>query len=181
ASLLMYQNPKEIDEDKILKAISKFSDEKYAMHVYSLHVQMKHNDAFRENFRLQDLSMKMQKAWSDRLPSSTTKDYVHMANILNNRKFLSDSAYKILAQVLEYPMEARAFQNVFKHYGVKGGNTSFVLTHVVYCKMQDNSSMEMAIFFNNLTPQEEKHLSTWLDPFEAQVIFDANFRKKLNF
>jgi len=100
ASLLMYQNPKGISEDKIIKAINKFSDENYTKHVYSLHVQLKHDFRFKASFRPQDLTMKMQKAWSDRLPASTTKDYVHLANILNNRKFLSDTAYKIIEEVL---------------------------------------------------------------------------------
>ena len=181
ASLLMYQNPKNISEDKILKAIGKISDENYAKHVYSLHVQLKHDYRFKAAFRPTDLTMKMQKAWSDRLPSSTTKDYVHLANILNNRKFLSDTAYRLVEEILEYPMENKNFQAVFKHYGVKGGSTSFVLTHVIYLRTKSNANIELAIFFNNLSPEEEKKLSSWLDPFEAQVIFDGGFRNKLRF
>ncbi len=181
ASLLMYQNPKNISEDKIIKAINKFSDEIYSRQVYSLHVQMKHDSRFKAAFTRGDLTLKMQKAWSDRLPASTTKDYVHLANILNNRRFLSDSAYKIIEEIMEYPMENKNFQAVFKHYGVKGGNTNFVLTHVIYLKTKTNISMELAIFFNNLSPGEEKRLAGWLDPFEAQVIFDAGFRAKLRF
>ena len=181
ASLLMYQNPKNTSEAKIIKAINKFSDENYAKHVYSLHVQLKHDYRFKAAFRPADLTMTMQKAWSDRLPASTTKDYVHLANILNNRKFLSDSAYRIIEQIIEFPMESKAFQAVFKHYGVKGGNTSFVLTHVIYLRTKNNTNMELAVFFNNLSPAEEKKLAGWLDPFEAQVIFDAAFRKKLAF
>ncbi len=181
ASLLMFQNPKDISEDKILKAISKFNDEDFVKHVYSLHVQLKHDYRFKASFRPQDLTMRMQQAWSDRLPSSTTKDYVHLANVLNNRKFLSDEAYKVLSEVLEYPMENEVFKKVFKHYGMKGGNTSFVLTNVMYLKTVNNVSMEMAIFFNHLTPQEEAILSRQMDLFEAQVIYDGGFRKKLNF
>ena len=181
ASLLMYQNPKKTSENKILKTINKFSDDEYARYVYSLHVQLKHDDRFKTAFHAEDMTMKMQKAWSDRLPASTTKDYVHLANILNNRKFLTDDAYKIISEVLEYPMESKAFQAAFKHYGAKGGNTAFVLTHVIYLKTKSNANMELAIFFNNLTPEQEKKLEGWLDPFEAQVIFDKNFRDKLRF
>jgi D-alanyl-D-alanine carboxypeptidase len=181
ASLLMYQNPKKISEDKILKAINKFSDIEYSKYVYSLHVQLKHDDRFKAAFHPEDLTLKMQKAWSDRLPASTTKDYVHLANILNNRKFLSDSTYKLIEEVLEFPMENKAFQAAFKQYGVKGGSTPFVLTHVIYLKTKSNMAMELAIFFNNLSPEEEKKLEGWLDPFEAQVIFDANFRARLRF
>ena len=70
---------------------------------------------------------------------------------------------------------------MFKHYGVKGGSTGFVLTHVIYLTMIDGTTMELAIFFNNLTPAEEQKLETWLDPFEAQVIFDAGFRSRVKF
>ncbi len=181
ASLLMYQNPRKIAEAKILKAINKFSDEQYSKHIYALHLQLKHDNLFKSGFDPEDLTLKMQKNWSDRLPASTTKDYVHLANILNNRKFLNDSAYRIIEQVMESPMENSSFKSVFKHYGAKGGNTAFVLTHVLYFKSLTNNRMEMAIFLNNLTPEEEKKLQGWLDPFEAQIIFDANFRKKLNF
>ena len=181
ASLLMYQNPKKVSEDKILKAISKLSDDNYSKYVYSLHVQLKHNKAFKAYFRPEDLTMKMQQLWSSRLPASTTKDYVHLANILNNRKFLNDSAFSIISEVMEFPMENKAFKAVFKQYGVKGGSTAFVLTHVIYLTTKTNNKMELAVFFNNLSPEEEKKLEGWLDPFEASVIFDASFRKKLNF
>ncbi len=181
ASLLMYQNPKDISEDKIIKAINKFSEQNYAKHVYSLHIQLKHDFRFKASFRANDMTMKMQKVWSDRLPASTTKDYVHLGNILNNRKFLTDTAYKIIEEVLESSMENKNFQAVFKHYGVKGGNTSFVLTHVLYLRTKSNTNIELAVFFNNLSPDEEKKLAAWLDPFEAQVIFDGAFRNKLRF
>ena len=181
ASLLMYQNPKQLSEDKILKAIGKLSDDNYSKYVYSLHVQLKHNKTFKAYFRPQDLTMKMQELWSSRLPASTTKDYVHMANILNNRRFLNDSAYNIIREVMEFPMENNAFKTVFKQYGVKGGSTAFVLTHVIYLTTKTNNKMELAVFFNNLSPAEEKKLEGWLDAFEASVIFDASFRKKLNF
>jgi len=181
ASLLMFQNPKNKKEKDILKDVNSFSELKYARQAYLLHLQLKHSSIFKASFRPEDLTMKMQKAWSDRLPSSTTKDYVHLANILNNRKFLPDTAYRLIEQVLEFPMENKAFQAVFKHYGVKGGNTSFVLTHVIYLRTKSNNNIELAIFFNDLSPEEEKKLATWLDPFEAQVIFDGAFRAKLRF
>ena len=181
ASLLMYQNPKAISEDKILKAIGKIQDENYSKHVYALHVQLKHDFRFKAAFRSTDLTMKMQKAWSNRLPASTTKDYVHLANILNNRKFLSDSAYKVLGEIVEYLMENKNLQSVFKHYGASGGNTNFTLSHVFYLQTTSNTKIELAVFFNDLAPAEEKKLAVWFAPFEAQVIFDGAFRGKLRF
>ena len=47
--------------------------------------------------------------------------------------------------------------------------------------MKNGTRMELAIFFNDLTPAEEQKLEGWLDPFEAQTIFDPAFREKLKF
>ncbi|MBL0144387.1 MAG: hypothetical protein IPP48_00025 [Chitinophagaceae bacterium] len=132
-------------------------------------------------FRPQDLDMAMQKLWSDRLTASSAKEYNQIAQILNNRKFFDEDTYAIIAAILEFPMENKAFQNEFKHYGVKGGSTGFVLTHVIYLTKKDGTKMELSIFLNNLTVQEENKLEQWLDPFEAQIIFSKKFREKLVF
>ena len=125
--------------------------------------------------------MKLQKIWSDHLPASTTKEYVEIVQALNKREVLDEDVFFTIGEVLEFAMENKVFQKVFKHYGVKGGSTSFVLTHVVYFTMKDGTRMESAIFFNDLTPAEEKQLEKWLDPFEAQLFFDPVFRNKVKF
>lgn len=181
ASLFIYQNPKKIAEEKVLKAISKLDEEAYYKYIFAIHNQLKYDTAYKAKFRLQDLSQKMQKLWSDRLTASTAKEYVQLARIINNRKYLDENAYGIIAQVLEFPMENKAFQTVFKHYGVKGGSTSFVLTHVIYLTTNKGTRMELAVFFNDLTPFEQSQLQRWLDPFEAQLIFDPAFKEKLKF
>lgn len=181
SSLFLYQNPKKISEGKVLKAIRNLSEEEYCKYTFAIHNQLKYDSVYKTKFSSGDLSPNMQKLWSDRLPASTTKEYVHLVKILNNRQFLDENAYGIIAAVMEFPMENKAFQAAFKRYGVKGGNTSFVLTHVIYLTTQKDVSMELAIFFNNLTAAEEKQLEQWLDPFEAQVIFDHKFREKLRF
>ena len=181
SSLFLYQNPTKVPEAKILKAIRKLSEEEYCKYIFAIHNQLKYDTTYKTKFRPQDLSKEMEKLWSDRLPASTTKEYVHLLKILNNRKFLDENTYGIVASILEFPMENKGFQQVFKHYGVKGGSTSFVLTHVIYFTTLKDVKMELAIFFNDLTAAEEKQLERWLDPFEAQVIFDNKFREKLQF
>ena len=180
-SLFLYQVPKKSSEDKVFKSISKFSDKQYSMESYDLHMQLKEDSTFKATFKPQDLTLKMQRLWSDRLPSSTTKEYVQIAQALNNRELLDEEAFFTIGEVLEYPMENKAFRSVFKHFGAKGGNTSFVLTHVFYLTMKDDTKMELAVFFNYLSPEEEKKLEGWLDPFEAQLIFDKSFRDRVKF
>lgn len=181
SSLFMYQNPLKNKEKEILKGISKLSEEAYCKVIYGIHYHLKNNPNFKSKFRPQDLSMKMQKLWSDRLTASTPKEYVQLVKQLNNRKLYNENMYGILAEILEYPMESPAFQQVFTHYGVKGGSTPFILTHVIYLTTKKGTRMELAIFFNELTEKENEQLQRWLDPFEAQVIFDREYSKKLSF
>lgn len=180
-SLFLYQLPKKTTEDKLLKIISGYSDKKYSMEAYDHHLGMKEDSGYKARFRPEEFSLKLQKLWSDRLPASTTKEYVTLVQALNKREVLDEDAFFTIAEVLEFPMENKAFQSVFKHYGVKGGSTGSVLTHVIYLMMKNGTRMEIAVFFNDLTPEEEQKLEGWLDPFEAQVMFDAKFRERVKF
>jgi D-alanyl-D-alanine carboxypeptidase len=178
-SLFIYQIPKKSNEEKTLKSINKYSDKQYSLEAYDAHMQLKEDSSFKASFKPQDLTPKMQKLWSDRLPASTTKDYVMIAQALNNKELLDEEAFFTIGETLEYPMENKAFSAVFKHYGAKGGSTPYVLTHVFYLTMKDGTRMESAIFFNDLAPEEEKKLEGWLDPFEAQMVFDKTFRGRV--
>ena len=180
-SLITYQVTKKNTEDKLIKTLSKYSDKKYAMEAYYNHQDLKEDSTVRESLNLEKFSPRLQKLWSDNLPASTTKDYVSIAAALNNRQVIDEDAFFPIGEVVEFPMESKAFQNIFKHYGVKGGSTPFVLTHVIYFTMKNGTKVESAIFFNDLTPTEEKQLEGWLDPFEAQLIFDPVFRAKVKF
>jgi len=181
-SLFLYQVPRKSNEKKLFKSLKDMSDKKYSMAAYDKHIELKEDSSFKETFRPGDFSLTLQKLWSDRLPSSTTKEYVQIVKALNKREILDEDAFFPIAEVMEFPMESKSFQSVFKHYGAKGGSTSFVLTHVIYLTMKEDSTrMEMAVFFNDLTPQEEQKLEGWLNFFEAQIIFDDRFRNKVKF
>ncbi len=180
-AMFLYQIPKKSTEDKLIKSLEKISDKKYSMDAYDMHMELKEDSSFKAGFKPEQFTMKLQKLWSDRLPSSTTKEYVQVVQALNKREVLDEDAFFTIGEVLEFPMENKAFQSVFKHYGVKGGSTGFVLTHVIYLTMKNGTRMELAIFFNGLVPAEEQKLEGWLDPFEAQVIFDPGFRSRLKF
>lgn len=181
-SLFLYQVPnRKTNEEKVLKALEKLSDKQYSMQAYDMHLQLRDDSTFKATFKPDDLTPRMQRVWSNRLPASTTKEYVSIAAALNNRELLDEDAYFTIGEVLEFPMENKAFQAAFKHFGLKGGSTPFVLTHVVYLTKLDGTRMELAIFFNDLSPAEEKKLEGWLDPFEAQVIFDPSYWAKLRF
>ena len=179
--LFLYQNPKKLSEDKILKEIKKLSNEDYAKTAFMIHSELKNDSNYKKKFRPQDLTIKMQKEWSDRLPASTTKEYVQLCSILNNRKYFDDTTYHVLAKVLETLMESPGNQTWLSHAGMKGGSTIFVLTKALYATLKDGTKIEMAYFFNDLTGEENARLQKWMNDFEIKVLTDDNFRKQIVF
>ncbi len=181
SSLFLYQNPKNLSEDKIIKVIGKLSNEDYAKAAILIHSELKNDSNYKKKFRPQDLTLKMQKEWSDRLPSSTTKEYVQLCSILNNRKYFDEKTYAILTEVLETLMEAPANKTWLSHAGMKGGSTIFVLTKALYATLKNGTKIEMAYFFNDLTGEENLRLQKWMNAFEIKVLTDENFRREMVF
>jgi len=181
SSLFLYQNPRKINEDKIIRVIKKLSDADYAKSALLIHNQLKNDSNYKKKFRPQDLTLKMQKEWSDRLPASTTKEYVQVCSILNSRKYFDSSTYQVLVEVLESLMEVPANKVWLSHAGMKGGSTMFVLTKALYATLKDGTKIEMAYFFNNLTGEENMQLQMWMNNFEIRVLTDEKFRKQMVF
>ena len=179
ASLFMYQNPKKKTEDYILKGINGLTEEQYCRFIYDMHKALKYDTVLKSKFRPQDLTKKMQKAWSDRLPSSTTKDYVQVCRVINNRKYFDSSTYAILSNVLEVAMENPLNKQWLNHFGQKGGSTAFVLTKALYATTKKGNKIEMAYFFNDLTEAENLQLQGWMNAFEISTLTSAAFRNKI--
>lgn len=180
-SMFIYQIPKKSSEDKLIKSLVKYSDKKYSMDAYYNHVDLKEDSNFKATFKPEQFTANMKKMWSEKLPASTTKEYVEIAQALNNRELIDEEAFFPIGEIVEYPMESKANQNKYKHYGTKSGSTSFIFTHVFYFTMKDGTKMESAFFFNNLWPTEVKRLEEWLVPFKEQLISDPSFRFKVKF
>ncbi len=178
ASLFMYQNSKKKNENDILKGIRNLSEEQYCRYIYDMHKALKFDTLLKSKFRPQDLTMKMQKAWSDRLPASTTKDYVRICNILNNRAFFDEDTYNIIELVLETAMENPINKSWLNHFGEKGGSTAWVLTKALYGSTKKGKRIEMAYFFDNLTESESEMIQGWMNPFEIKILTNEDFRKK---
>ena len=180
-SLFTFHVPKKSSEDKLLKSLAKYSDKKYSMEAYYNHQDLKQDSSFKETFSPERFTPKQQKMWNDNLPSSTAKEYVMVAQALNNREVLDEDAFFPIAEILEYPMEKREFQKLYKHFGAKTGKTPFIFTRVIYFTQKDGTRIESAIFFNGLSPAEEKKLEDWQPAFEAQFLSDPVFRARVKF
>jgi D-alanyl-D-alanine carboxypeptidase len=179
SSLFLYQNPKKIKESTILRAMKDWPEEAYCKTIFEIHKALKYDTVLKKKFNLGDLTTGMQKLWSDKLTASTTKDYVHLCNILNNRRFLDDDSYGVLVEVLESMMENPRNKDIYKHIGIKNGSTSFVLTEALYVTMKNNDRIEAAYFFNELSAEENKKLQQWLNDFRIHITQQEIFRKKI--
>lgn len=175
----MYQNPNKKTEGSILKSIKKLSDEQYSRFIYDMHKALKYDTVLKSKFKPADLTLKMQQLWSDRLPSSTVKEYAHICNILNNRRFLNDETYAVLADVMEFIMENPANRQWLKHAGSKGGSTPFVFTKASYASTKKDQRFEIVYFFNNLTVAENEQLQKWSKGFELAILTNNSFREKI--
>ncbi len=185
AALLLYQNPQNLTEDKSEKSIEAMSDSDYYNSVFEAHRQLNIDSANKQNFPPQGLSVKLQKAWSDRLPSSTTKDYARVARIINNHLILDEKTYAVLSRILETYMETPSTRLWLQHAGFIKGTTISVFTNVAYATLRDGipgghgTKIELIYFFNNLTQKENRKLQSWSNDFETKVLRDEKFRKKL--
>jgi D-alanyl-D-alanine carboxypeptidase len=180
-SLFTYHIPKKSSEDKLLKSLSKYSDKKYSMEAYYNHLDIKQDSSFKETFRADKFTPRLMKMWNDNLPSSTAKEYVLMAQVLNNREIIDDDAYFPIGEILEIPMEKKEYQKLYKHFGAITGKTSYIFTRVIYYTEKNGTRTESAIFFNGLAPSEEKKLESWHPAFESQFLSDPVFRSKVRF
>lgn len=175
SSLFLYQNPKEKAEDKVLKQIRSLSTLDYAEATEAIHAQLKLNPEYKSKFRAADLTLPMQRLWSDRLPASTTKAYTQIAYIINHRLIFKADTYQILSQILETIMQNAANQQWLTHAGMKGGSTAFVLTKTLYATLKNGDQIELAYFLDGLTPQENQKLQGWMNPFELRILRDKTF------
>jgi D-alanyl-D-alanine carboxypeptidase len=179
SSLFIYQNPRKMKEEKIIKAINQLTEEQYCKTTFGIHKALANDSLLKSKFKLQDLSLNMQKVWSDRLTAAPAKTYALLCNTLNRRRFLDENTYGILAEILEFILESEANRKIYKQFGIKNGSTNWVLTEAFYCTLQSGEKIETAYFFNNLTSEEQKKLQSWMNDFRIGVTQQPNFRKKL--
>lgn len=179
ASLFIYQNPKKLNENKLLKAIKNLPEEGYCKTIYEIHKALKYDTTLLKKFKLADVTENMQQVWSDKLTASTTADYVHLMGILNNQKYLDADSYGIIAELLEFVMENPANQKNYVRFGMKGGSTATVLTDAFYATTKNGVKIEGAYFFNHLPPAENNTLQRWMNSFKIALTQNEDFRKKV--
>jgi D-alanyl-D-alanine carboxypeptidase len=126
-----------------------------------------------------DLSLDIQKIWSDNLPASTVEDYVSIMKKINSRTYFNEDTQKYLDEVMEYILENPANREWLEHSGMKGGSTAFVLTKSLYATDKKRNKTEMAYFFNDLAILEMTRLQMSMNEFELKILTNKDFREQV--
>jgi D-alanyl-D-alanine carboxypeptidase len=186
SSLFLYQNPNKLNEDKVLKEIQELSNDDYYKAVFAMHKELNLDTAYKEKFRPQDLTLKMQQAWSDRLPASTAKEYARVAHTINNRLILNDKTYSVLTRILETVMETTPANKLWlRQAGMIASTTASSFSRVCYAILRDGvpggraTKIELVYFFNGLSGKENYNLQRWMNDFDIKILKDEKFRSKI--
>jgi len=170
-----------LSKQEILKMMKEMDMAEYRRRAIDIHNKwVKHPLSNQEKKQLlKTLDMDFQKIWSDRLPHSTTRDYVSIMNKLNGKTYFKKEVYKYLDPVMEQLMKNSKNREWLTHAGQKGGSTAFVLTSALYATDKEQNKTEIVFFSNELTKLEQKKLSQNLNEFQLQFLKDGKFRTQV--
>ena len=158
-------------------ALRGMSEEEYHETILQIHEKLKSDTTYKKE--LGDLSMEIQKVWSDNLPAATVTDYVTILKKINSRTYFDPQAQAYLDEVMEFLLENPANKKWLAHTGMKGGSTAFVLTKALYATDKKGNKTELAYFFNELDQLESTRLRMSLNEFELKILSSATFREQV--
>lgn len=126
-----------------------------------------------KNQRYSFIGMKFQKIWSDRLPGSTTEDYINLMQKINSKQYFSDKIHHYLDPIMEqFPA-----QEGLSYIGKKGGSTAFVLTIALYAQDNEGNKTELSFFANDLTYVQQQKLQNNIFPFILKLLQNKEYKQ----
>lgn len=179
SALMTCLKPDSIEENIWISKLKSITDDNYQKLCARNHLKLKTDSNFIKTFSFKNLSMNIQKVWSDRLVASTTNEYAEIMEMINGNTYFKPEIQNVLQQIMEWPMEYPSNKNSFLHIGQKGGSTGFVLTDAFYLTDLKGNKISCAFFFNNLTPDEQIMINKNFGNFESSIITNSKFRKRL--
>lgn len=162
---------------ELAAAIRNLSIEEYINTTDDIHNKLLSNINYKND--IGDLSIEIQRVWSDNLPSSTVCEYTEIMKKINSRTYFSSETQSYLDEVMEFLLENPANSSWLEHAGNKGGSTAFVLTKALYATDKKSNKTELVYFFNDLGPIERTRLQMSMNQFELKILTDKKFRKKV--
>jgi len=151
--------------------------EEYINATHNIHEKLIADKEYKND--LGELGMKIQRVWSDLLPSSTVEEYVDVMAKINSRTYFDVKTQKYLDEVMEYLLDNPQNRTWLKHTGMKGGSTAFVLTKALYAHDKKSNRTELAYFFNDLGFLENMKLQQSMNEFELRILEGKDFLEKV--
>ena len=125
----------------------------------------------KQTFKMANVSLPVQRVWSDRLPGGTARQYAELMQKIQSRTYFDEKTQAVLESIMEWPMEAfDSNRQKYLHLGAKGGSTAFVLTYALYATDRAQNRTQLVFFFNGLTPVESTLLQAQLTAFQQKVL-----------
>lgn len=171
-------NEQNLTKQEMLEAMKSMDISEYRKRAMDIHNKwiIQPPSAQEKKQLVKNLDMDIQKIWSDRLPRSTSEDYVYIMDKLNNKTHFDENTFKYLDPVMEQLMKNPTNREWLVHAGQKGGSTAFIITMAMYATDKDRNQTELAFFANDLTSVEQAKLSRNLNGFQLKFLQDAEFR-----
>ncbi len=171
SALFLTSNSRKVEDKKFFNDLTNMPKEEYTKKCFEIHEKLKTD--MNENMKAKFVfpNMALQHIWSDRLPASTTKEYVSIIQKINSHTYFDKKVHEHLDPIMEWPLEYNP-QNAksFEHLGQKGGSTAFILTQASYATLKNGKRIESAIFFNNLKESEFSKLQSAMNEFNILCI-----------
>jgi len=178
-ALMTCLKPDHIEQGVWLSKLKNLNDAEYRKLCTQNHQKLKTDTNFIKQFNFKNLSIEIQKIWSDRLVASTTKEYAGLMKKINSESYFKPEAQQVLQRIMEWPMEYASNKSHFLHLGQKGGSTGFVLTDAFYLTDLKGNKISCAFFFNELSSSEQLLIDKNFGEFESSIITDSKFRERL--
>lgn len=174
-------NERNLTKQELLKEMKKMDMTEYrnrAIDIHNRFLQVSPTKQEKKSIR-KVMNMNIQKNWSNRLPGSTTKEYISILEKLNSKTYFDKNIHHYLDPIMEQLMQSPSNREWLIHAGKKGGSTAFVLTSAMYAIDKDGNQTEFAFFSNDLTHIEQTKLSNNINGFHLKFLKDGEFRKRV--
>ncbi|WP_053482325.1 serine hydrolase [Lysinibacillus sp. FJAT-14745] len=167
-----------LSEKQLIKKLREMPIATYRSKAEELSEQMKIGTIKAEDISF-DMSMDLQKVWSDRLIGASANDYGKLLAIISNDK-LPEGAANTIRDLLEWPMQYNEQNHErFVHLGAKGGSTAFVLNDAIYTEDHNGNKIEMVILTDDLNFWQGLLIRKNMNSFESKLLGSKDYRLKI--
>lgn len=159
----------------LVKKMRELSNDEYISICNDIHMKLLADSDYKTN--IGELEKRnIQRVWSDYLPASTVNEYAELMKKINSKKYFDQTIHSYLDEVMESRLRDNNRSDIFKHYGMKGGSTSFVLTSSFYATDKEGNKIELAYFFDDIGKINYPVLSDYFYDFADKILINSEFR-----